>query len=72
MTADRPCSAAVSFRYEAEEVRRSLRGATFASIEAMRQLIEMGMEEGLRQAMGQIDGILADGNVSTAGSSGSG
>jgi uncharacterized protein YndB with AHSA1/START domain len=31
----------------------------FPSIEAMEQLIGMGMEEGLQQAMGQIDAILA-------------
>jgi uncharacterized protein YndB with AHSA1/START domain len=33
--------------------------STFPSVEAMQQLIEMGMEEGLRAAMGQIDEILA-------------
>jgi uncharacterized protein YndB with AHSA1/START domain len=32
--------------------------STFASLEAMEQLLAMGMEEGMRQAMGQIDGIL--------------
>jgi len=31
----------------------------FASLEAMQQLVEMGVEEGLRQALGQIDAILA-------------
>jgi uncharacterized protein YndB with AHSA1/START domain len=31
----------------------------FPSIEAMDQLIAMGMEEGMQQAMGQIDAILA-------------
>jgi uncharacterized protein YndB with AHSA1/START domain len=31
----------------------------FPSLEAMEQLIGMGMEEGLRAAMGQIDGVLA-------------
>jgi uncharacterized protein YndB with AHSA1/START domain len=31
----------------------------FPSVEAMQQLIAMGMEEGLQQAMGQIDAILA-------------
>jgi hypothetical protein len=31
----------------------------FPSLEAMEQLIGMGMEEGLQQAMGQIDAILA-------------
>lgn len=31
----------------------------FASIEQLEQLIEMGMQEGMQQAMGQIDAILA-------------
>ena len=31
----------------------------FASAEAMEQLLTMGMEEGLQEALGQIDGILA-------------
>ena len=33
--------------------------ATFGSAEAMQQLLEMGMEEGLKLAVGQIDGLLA-------------
>lgn len=33
---------------------------TFPSPEAMQQLLEMGMEEGLRSAMGQLDGVLAE------------
>ena len=33
----------------------------FPSVEAMQQVIDMGMEEGLRAAMGQIDSILAEG-----------
>lgn len=32
----------------------------FPSAEAMTQLIEMGIDEGMRSAMGQIDAILAD------------
>lgn len=32
----------------------------FPSLEAMEQLLAMGMEEGLQQAMGQIDAILAE------------
>lgn len=32
----------------------------FPSLEAMQQVVEMGMEEGLRQALGQIDAILAE------------
>lgn len=34
---------------------------TFPSLEALEQLLGMGMEEGMRAAMGQIDGILAAG-----------
>jgi len=33
--------------------------STFTSADAMTQLIEMGMEEGVREAMGQIDSLLA-------------
>jgi uncharacterized protein YndB with AHSA1/START domain len=33
---------------------------TFPTLEAMQQLAEMGMEEGLRSAMGQLDEVLAD------------
>lgn len=32
----------------------------FPSLEAMEQLVAMGMEEGLKQALGQIDAILAE------------
>lgn len=32
----------------------------FASLEELEQLVEMGMEEGLRAAMGQMDTVLAD------------
>lgn len=32
----------------------------FPSVEAMEQLLAMGMEEGLKQAVGQIDAILAE------------
>jgi uncharacterized protein YndB with AHSA1/START domain len=35
--------------------------STFASLDALEQLLGMGMEEGLREAMGQIDAILAAG-----------
>ncbi|WP_181782777.1 SRPBCC family protein [Pseudonocardia pini] len=31
----------------------------FTSLEQMEQLVQMGMEEGMRQAMGQIDALLA-------------
>jgi uncharacterized protein YndB with AHSA1/START domain len=33
----------------------------FPGVEAMRQVLAMGMEEGLTQAVGQIDAILAEG-----------
>lgn len=33
---------------------------TFPSIEAMEQLVQMGMMEGMKSAMGQIDAVLAD------------
>jgi uncharacterized protein YndB with AHSA1/START domain len=32
----------------------------FTSLETMEQLVKMGMLEGLRSAMGQLDGVLAD------------
>ena len=32
---------------------------TFPSLEALEQLMKMGMEQGLRSAMGQLDGVLA-------------
>ena len=34
--------------------------STFASTAAMTQMLEMGMEDGMRGAMGQIDAILAE------------
>ena len=33
---------------------------TFPSVEALEKLLAMGMEEGLKAAMGQIDGVLAE------------
>jgi uncharacterized protein YndB with AHSA1/START domain len=38
----------------------------FASAEAMEQVLAMGMEEGLRQAVGQIDAILAEDTIRRA------
>jgi uncharacterized protein YndB with AHSA1/START domain len=32
----------------------------FPSAEALQQLLDMGMEEGMRQAMGQMDAVLAE------------
>lgn len=53
-------------RMELELVARAEGGttmtmrSTFASTDAMQQLLEMGMDEGMREAMGQIDGVLAE------------
>ncbi len=33
---------------------------TFASREQLQQMLDMGMEQGLTLAMGQIDGLLAE------------
>jgi uncharacterized protein YndB with AHSA1/START domain len=33
---------------------------TFPSLQALEQLLEMGMEEGMKAAMAQIDGVLAE------------
>jgi uncharacterized protein YndB with AHSA1/START domain len=41
--------------------------STFPSTEAMEQLLAFGMEEGLTQAVGQIDAILAEDAVPTGG-----
>jgi len=52
-------------RMEVELHERAGAGTTmtivsiFASTEAMKQMLEMGMEDGMREAMGQIDGILS-------------
>jgi uncharacterized protein YndB with AHSA1/START domain len=52
------------FRVTIEEIRagrtRMSIISTFPSIEAMEQLMAFGMEEGLTQAVGQIDAILAE------------
>lgn len=34
--------------------------STYASTEAMQQLLDMGMDEGMREAMGQMDALLAE------------
>jgi hypothetical protein len=37
--------------------------STFPDVAAMEKMLEMGMEQGLREAMGQIDAILAEATV---------
>ncbi len=52
----------VEFQFEEQPAGRTAMRvtSTFASSDAMQQLINMGMEEGMREAMGQIDGVLAE------------
>jgi uncharacterized protein YndB with AHSA1/START domain len=61
----RPVDSMPKTRMELELVERPGGGtamtvqSTFASPDAMQQLLGMGMEDGMRQAMGQIDDLLA-------------
>jgi uncharacterized protein YndB with AHSA1/START domain len=49
------------FRFEETPAGSRLVTTTyFPSVEALQQLLDMGMEEGMRQAMGQMDEVLAD------------
>lgn len=43
-----------------DDVTRMAIRSTFPSLEAMEQMVAMGMMEGLREALSQIDGILAE------------
>ncbi|HSP52905.1 MAG TPA: SRPBCC domain-containing protein [Cryobacterium sp.] len=45
---------------EAEGRTRMTTVSTFSNLEQMQQMSEMGMEEGMREAMGQIDTLLAE------------
>lgn len=45
---------------ETAEGSRVVCVTSFPSLEALEQLLEMGMEEGTREAMGQMDDVLAD------------
>jgi hypothetical protein len=40
--------------------------SVFPTLEAMEQLVNMGMEEGLKEALGQIDAILAEDQSASA------
>lgn len=44
---------------ETDGSTRMVMHAEYSSAEAMAQLLEMGMEEGLKEAVGQMDGLLA-------------
>jgi len=49
------------FTFEPTARGSRMTGVTyFPGVEAMQQLVEMGMVEGLRSALGQLDGLLAD------------
>ena len=50
---------------EAGRTRMSIE-SRFPSAEAMEQILNMGMEEGITEAVGQIDAILAEDAVRTA------
>ncbi|GAA2545079.1 uncharacterized protein YndB with AHSA1/START domain [Neomicrococcus aestuarii] len=53
----------MKMKFEFEETANGSRmtnTATFGSVEQLQQLIEMGMEEGTRSAMSQIDAVLED------------
>ena len=46
---------------EHEGVTRMTTVTIFSSLEQLEQMIDMGMEEGMNQAMGQIDAVLTEG-----------
>jgi uncharacterized protein YndB with AHSA1/START domain len=51
----------MTFSFEATATGARFIGVTrFASLESMEQLVKMGMVEGMRSAMGQLDAVLAD------------
>ena len=55
------------FSFEPTATGSRMKSVThFASEEAMKQLVEMGMVEGLRSALGQLDAVLA-GSVASGG-----
>ena len=55
-----PASAVVTIEDAGDGLTRMRIEHTFPSAEAMEQVLAMGMEEGLTQAIGQIDAILAE------------
>jgi uncharacterized protein YndB with AHSA1/START domain len=51
----------MTFTFEATPTGSRFVGVTrFPSLEAMQRLLDMGMLEGLRSALGQLDGVLAE------------
>jgi uncharacterized protein YndB with AHSA1/START domain len=58
-TAIEPTHALVTLE-SIDGVTRMTSVSTFASTEHLEQMVQMGMEEGMRLAVGQMDGILAE------------
>jgi uncharacterized protein YndB with AHSA1/START domain len=58
--------ATVTIQEVGEGKTRMSISSEFPSVEAMEQLAGMGMEEGLKQAVGQVDAILAEEQVAQA------
>lgn len=58
--ADMPTMRMVFTFEETAAGSRFISVTTFPSLEAMEQLVQMGMMEGMKSAMGQIDAVLAD------------
>ncbi|TDC61524.1 SRPBCC domain-containing protein [Micromonospora sp. KC207] len=56
--ADRPTRAVVTLEADGGRTRMKL-VSRFVDAEQLEQMVNMGMEEGLREAVGQIDGLLA-------------
>ena len=57
----------MAFTFEPTAAGSRFVGVThFASLESMEQLVQMGMIEGLRSALGQLDAVLADRTSATA------
>lgn len=60
-SADMPASrSSVSLQERAEGGTRMVIRSTFATVQDMEQLVQMGMDEGLRLAVGQVDAILEE------------
>ena len=58
---DKMPSMRMTFRFEKTATgSRVTSVTTFASVESMQQLVEMGMIEGMKSAMGQLDAVLAE------------
>jgi uncharacterized protein YndB with AHSA1/START domain len=55
--------ATVTIQEVGEGTTRMSISSEFPSVEAMEQLAAMGMEEGLKQAVGQVDAILAEDHI---------